>query len=170
MPVELDLLAIERGSVTAPAGCGKTELIAAAAGLYTGERPLLILTHTNAGVVALRTRLRRAGVPASRTRVATLDGWAMRLIKTFPARSGHAPERLLIRNARQDYPAIREAARSLLASGHLDRVMHATYGRLIVDEYQDCGLPQHQMVCELSRQLPTCVLGDPMQAIFGFSG
>jgi hypothetical protein len=170
MPPEIDLLAIERGAITAPAGCGKTELIAAAAAAYDGAKPLLILTHTNAGVAALRGRLRRAGIPGSRARVSTLDGWAMRLIGTFPQRSGHPPDLLALRTPRTDYPAIRQAALGLLASGDLDDVISASYARLIVDEYQDCIQPQHQLVCQLSQRLPTCVLGDPMQAIFGFAG
>lgn len=170
MRPEIDLLAIERGTITAPAGCGKTELIAAAAAAYDGTKPLLILTHTNAGVSALRGRLRRAGIPSSRARVSTLDGWAMRLIAIFPQRSGHAPGLLALRNPRMDYQAIRQAALGLVASGHLDEVINASYARLIVDEYQDCIQPQHQLVCQLSQRLPTCVLGDPMQAIFGFAG
>ena len=51
---EVDLLAIDRGSVTAPAGCGKTHHIAEALTRHGDGKPILILTHTNAGVVALR--------------------------------------------------------------------------------------------------------------------
>jgi superfamily II DNA or RNA helicase len=52
-PIEIDLLAIERGTVTAPAGCGKTQLIANALARHRGNKPILVLTHTNAGVAAL---------------------------------------------------------------------------------------------------------------------
>ncbi len=86
-----DLLAIDRGIVTAPAGCGKTQLIAEALTRHTATKPILVLTHTNAGVVALRGRLDRAGVPSKAYRLSTIDGWAMRLISTFPARSAHEP-------------------------------------------------------------------------------
>jgi DNA helicase-2/ATP-dependent DNA helicase PcrA len=41
---------------------------------------------------------------------------------------------------------------------------------LLVDEYQDCILPQHAIIDGLAEVLPTCVFGDPMQAIFGFAG
>jgi DNA helicase-2/ATP-dependent DNA helicase PcrA len=74
MEPEIDLLAIERGTVTAPAGCGKTHLIAAALSRKGGPKPVLVLTHTNAGVAALRGRLDRAGVPSSAYRLATIDG------------------------------------------------------------------------------------------------
>ena len=56
---DIDLLAINRGTVTAPAGCGKTHLIAEALTRHGGSKPILVLTHTNAGVVALRGRLDR---------------------------------------------------------------------------------------------------------------
>ena len=100
MPPELDLFAADRGSVTAPAGCGKTHLIADTLSLHDGVRPILILTHTNAGAAALRLRLQRARVRASAYRVTTIDGFAMRLIASFPLRSGHEPRILEIGDAR----------------------------------------------------------------------
>lgn len=170
MPPEIDLLAIERGSITAPAGCGKTQLIADTLIAHTQDKPVLILTHTNAGVAALRARLKRAGVSNTAYRVSTIDGFSMRLIGKFPARSRHNPQLLQLNNPKTDYPAIREAARQLLNSGHLAHPLRSTYARLLVDEYQDCNLPQHGIVSGLAQLLPTCVLGDPMQAIFGFPG
>lgn len=167
---EIDLLSIDRGSVTAPAGCGKTHLVAAALANHRGAKPILVLTHTNAGVAALRGRLTRENVPSSSYRLATIDGWAMRLLGTFPQRSGHDPAILSVSNARNDYPAIREAARGLLAAGHIHDVLAATYDRLIVDEYQDCSVPQHEIVTHAASSLRTCVLGDPLQAIFNFAG
>jgi hypothetical protein len=128
-----------------------------------------VLTHTNAGVAALRQRLERAGIKPDRFRVSTIDGWMMRLISTFPARSGHDPDILRLTQPRQDYPAIRTAALGLLTAGHVVDVIRASYAHLIVDEYQDCTIAQHQIICALSASLPTCVLGDPMQAIFGFA-
>ena len=80
---EIDLLAVERGRITAPAGCGKTQLIANALARHMGPKPILVLMHTNAGVGALRARLDTAGVPHARYRLATLDGFAIRLIRTF---------------------------------------------------------------------------------------
>lgn len=170
MPPELDLFAVDKGSVTASAGCGKTQLIADTVGQHAGSKPILILTHTNAGVAALRARLQRAGIPSSRHRIATIDGFAMRLIGKFPIRSGHNPRILEINDAAHDYPAIRDAAWRLLHAGHVNDVLRATYSRLLVDEYQDCNLAQHSIVAWTAQVLPTCVLGDPMQAVFGFAG
>jgi hypothetical protein len=167
---EIDLLGVKRGAVTAPAGCGKTQLIADALSQYGGAKPILVLTHTNAGVAALRGRLDRAGVPGSRYRLATIDGFAMRLISTFPRRSGHDPAILELLRPADDYTAIRETAVRLVDGGHLNDVLRATYERLFVDEYQDCSLVQHALTACVADVLPTCVLGDPMQAIFGFKG
>jgi hypothetical protein len=169
-PAKIDLRAIARGTVTAPAGCGKTQLIAYALADHRGSKPILVLTHTNAGVAALRGRLARAGVPTNAYRLSTIDGWAIRLISTFPGRSAHDPEILRLAAPARDYPAIRDAAWKLLLAGHVSEVLKASYAHLIVDEYQDCSVPQHYIVNSLSLILPTCVLGDPMQAIFGFRG
>ncbi len=170
MPPEIDLFAFNRGSITAPAGCGKTQLIADTIGLHTGPKPILVLTHTNAGVGALRARLQRAGVPGSAYKLSTIDGFAIRLIGKFPSRSGHNPSILALDNPNQDYPAIRDAAWRLLQAGHVNDALRATYSRLVVDEYQDCNLRQHAIVDWAAVVLPTCVFGDPMQAIFGFRG
>lgn len=166
----VDLLTINRGAVTAPAGCGKTYLIADALKRHCGTKPILVLTHTNAGVAALRGRLDAFGVPSTRYRLATLDGWAMRLAATFPLRSEIDPATLRLGNPDANYPAIRNAATTLLAGGHVADVVGASYAQLIVDEYQDCSQRQHAMVTWLAQTLPTCVLGDPLQAIFGFGG
>jgi AAA domain len=167
---EIDLLAVDRGLVLAPAGCGKTQLIADTLRRHEGSKPILVLTHTNAGVAALRGRLNRAGVKASAYRLSTIDGWAMRLISTFPARSAHDPRILQLTRPATDYPNIRVAAANLLNAGHVNDVLAASYARLLVDEYQDCSIRQHAIVYYASAVLPTCVAGDPVQAIFGFGG
>jgi DNA helicase-2/ATP-dependent DNA helicase PcrA len=170
MAIEIEILSIARGSVTAPAGCGKTQLIADALSNHRASSPVLVLTHTNAGLAALRARLERAKVPTTSYRIATLDGFAMRLIAKFPQRSGHDPRILEVANPRADYPAIRSAAARLMASGDIAEALRSTYSNILVDEYQDCNEDQHTLVAWAAKVLPTCVLGDPMQAIFGFGG
>jgi DNA helicase-2/ATP-dependent DNA helicase PcrA len=165
---DVDLLAIDTGTVTAPAGCGKTHLIAKALTRHVGGKPILVLTHTNAGVAALRGRLDRASVPPKSYRLSTIDGWAMRIVSTFPMRSALAPGILNLANPTTDYPNIRVAAAKLLEAGHVNEILAASYARLLVDEYQDCSIRQHSIVAWAAQILPTCLLGDPMQAIFGF--
>lgn len=161
-------LAATTGLVEAPAGCGKTHSIVT--GLQQAgdmEAPWLVLTHTNAGVSALRHRLRRKGVPIDRWRVQTIDAWCIRLITSFPQRSGLDPK--ILDPAKPDYPGIRNCALELLAAGHLDEAIQASYSRIVVDEYQDCSTDAHQIICVLANLLPTVALGDPLQAIFDFA-
>ena len=154
---EIDLLSIRRGTVTAPAGCGKTHLIAESLTRHgDGKKPILILTHTNAGVAALRGRLDRAGVRPLAYRLLTIDGWAMRLVSMFPQRAAHDQSLLDLTNPATDYPNIRVAAARLLKAGHINDVLSASYARLIVDEYQDCSVRQHALVGFASNSLPTC--------------
>ena len=166
--LEVDLFSFDLGAVVAPAGCGKTHLIAETIKHYSGTKPLLILTHTNAGVVALRGRLDAAGVPTSNFRLSTIDGWAIRLVSTFPVRSSLNPELLKLSSPATDYPNIRAAAVRLVRDNHIGDVLKASYAGLVVDEYQDCSLRQHALIAFASTVLPTRVLGDPLQAIFGF--
>lgn len=168
--LEIDILTTQSGSVVAPAGCGKTQLIADSLRAMESGRPALVLTHTNAGRAALEQRLRLAKVPATAFRVATLDSWAIRLGQHFPARIGLASKVLRVERASSDYPAIRKATVKLLRGKHLDAPLQATYSRVLIDEYQDCDMDQHALAMALSRVLPVTVLGDPLQAIFDFSG
>jgi hypothetical protein len=170
MRPEIDLFATSSGSVTAPAGCGKTHLIAACLRDARFSKPVLVLTHTNAGAAALRSRLHRLGVSGSSFRVMTLDGFALRLARFLPVRSGLDPVVLELREKSKDYPAIRDAAVDIIRSGHISDPLRATYERVVVDEYQDCNRVQHALVLGLAELMPVAVVGDPMQAIFGFDG
>lgn len=167
-PPEIDIFQARLGSITAPAGCGKTQLIADALSQHTGNKPVLVLTHTNAGVAALRARLQRGGVRSSAYMVSTIDGFAMRLAVKFPLRTGLDTWVLELTKPNVDYPLIRGAVQGLLQAGHINDLISSTYSRLLVDEYQDCNIAQHCIVCSIAQILPTCILGDPMQAIFGF--
>jgi hypothetical protein len=161
---------IEHGSITAPAGCGKTHLVAKAIANHDESKlPLLVLTHTNAGVAALRKRVARLGANQKQARISTLDGWSLRLLKAFPLRSEIDPIHLELGNPKVDYPKIREGALNIILNDHIGGLIKATYSHLVVDEYQDCQPDQHQLIVGLSRYLPTCVLGDPLQSIFNFT-
>lgn len=163
MPDVDDLLGAERGCVIAPAGCGKTELIARAASKHTG-RPLLILTHTNAGLRALKDRLRRLRVPAGRAYVDTIAGWALRYALAYPTTSKHSNNDPV----GDEWDGVYRGVTALFDVPALRRVLSASYARLVVDEYQDCSKVQHALVCKLAATLPACVLGDPLQGIFDF--
>jgi len=168
MPNFSRLLEITRGTVTAPAGCGKTHLIAESLRNNPAKKPVLVLTHTNAGVASLRSKLNGLKVETSKYRLSTIDGWAIRLVSFFPMRSGIPSDALKLANPKRDYPLIREAAAKLLTGNHISDILQASYSHLIVDEYQDCSSYQHAIICGASHSLKTCVLGDPLQAIFNF--
>jgi DNA helicase-2/ATP-dependent DNA helicase PcrA len=108
------------------------------------------------------------GVPPKAYRLFTIDGWGMRLIATFPGRSGHDPNLLQLTRPGTDYPNIRVAAANLLKAGPIRDVINASYERIIVDETQDCSVRQLAIVYYASFDLPASILGDPMQAIFDF--
>jgi len=157
-----DLLGVRRGVVIAPAGCGKTQFLVGSVKVNPSGR-VLVLTHTRAGVAAIRERLRKAGVAQQSFRVATLDAWSAWLALRFPKTSGFVPT-----GTAADYGGARDAATALIREPCFQRLLASTYARLLVDEYQDCGNGQHAMVLALADAIPTLALGDPMQRIFTF--
>lgn len=159
-----DVLAARRGFVIAAAGCGKTELIADSVAASEGRT--LILTHTHAGVGALRARLRRKGVPPGRYSVETITGFSLRFAASYPEWSGWYGDK----PAGDQWGEVQAGARRLFSTGTVRRVLPASFERVLVDEYQDCTLDQHHLAVAIADLLPTVVLGDPMQGIFRFAG
>jgi DNA helicase-2/ATP-dependent DNA helicase PcrA len=155
----------QRGFVVAAAGCGKTEAIARAIA-KSSEGRQLVLTHTHAGVRALRDRLTRLKVPAHKYRVDTIAGWALRYATHYPGLSGLVDPR----PTRQEWRLVYGAATRVLRSSGLREVVAHTYAGMYVDEYQDCTRKQHLLIMELAELLPCRILGDPLQGIFGFKG
>jgi hypothetical protein len=152
-----------------PAGTGKTHLLAKTvfAAHAEGTRSL-ILTHTNAGVDALKKRLKRFGVPSSAFRVDTITGFAFSLARayatigdvTVPATPDWTESDSYIQGAIRVANAA--SIRTMLAS---------SFEYFFVDEYQDCNIRHHELVGVISVSIPkTVVLGDRLQGIFGFAG
>ncbi len=153
-----------RGAMIAPAGCGKTHVIATAVAKYGGGREL-ILTHTHAGVDALRGRLARMGVPAKAYHLDTIAGWALRLAAAFPGTS-----RLPTAEPRtnEEYSSVYVAAAHLLGLRPIQEIIRASYSGTFIDEYQDCTVAQHNLALALLDVLPCRIVGDPLQGIFDF--
>ncbi|WP_242352350.1 MULTISPECIES: UvrD-helicase domain-containing protein [unclassified Anaeromyxobacter] len=152
-----------RGHVVAPAGCGKTQLIALAVRQESGK-PQLVLTHTHAGVHAIRRRMNLLGVPANAYRLDTIAGWGLALASAYPRTS-----RLLDTDpVGAGWNEVYDAAARALRAPALRAVVRASYAGAYVDEYQDCTVRQHEMVLALADVLPCRVLGDPLQGIFDF--
>lgn len=153
-----------RGSVIAPAGCGKTEQVARSVLHSKGQR--LVLTHTLAGVDALRSRLRKAGAHQKQYQISTIAAWSLRIGNAFPLRSGLS----LTMPKDNEWNIVYEATVKLIESGCIDGIIKASYSGVFVDEYQDCARIQHNLICALANLIPCCVFGDPLQSIFGFRG
>lgn len=166
MPDELpNILArcVSKGYVIAPAGYGKTHLIALA--VKAGSNRQLILTHTFAGVNSIKSKMTKLGVPSSRYQVDTIASWSLRLCLAYPKTSGWKVEN----PTSKEWNKLYESCRGLLGKEFIRHVIASTYSGVYVDEYQDCSDLQHTLVCALADFLPCRILGDPMQAIFDFA-
>lgn len=152
-----------RGYLVAPAGCGKTHLIAQAVAHYRQGREL-ILTHTHAGVDAMRGRLKEMNAPSAASQVETIAGWALRYAAAFPSISGLETAK----PTGDDWDKVYQGAVRLLRNSPIGQVVRSSYSGVYVDEYQDCTTIQHELVLELAKLLPCRILGDPLQGIFDF--
>jgi hypothetical protein len=154
-------------SVELPAGTGKTHLLAATAcQLADADSRVLILTHTNAGVHAIRRRLVDLGVSRGCT-ISTIASFAFSLVRPYPQLAGLEVTDYPVP---EDSAAYVQAATRVASARHIQRVIAASFSHLLVDEYQDCSLDQHAFICAIASAVPAAgVLGDPMQAIFGFA-
>lgn len=157
------LIGAERAFVIAPAGCGKTQLIAEAVRLDVEHRSL-VLTHTHAGVDALRKRIKELGADTSTYEVNTIAGWSLRLSASFPHTSGIVTQRPV----NEQWEAVYTAAADMLSIEAIKKVVRASFDSVYVDEYQDCSLTQHEIILKLADILPTRIVGDPLQGIFDF--
>ena len=159
-----DLFALGNAAIVAPAGHGKTEIIAKVAAM---GRRALILTHTHAGVHAIRARIKRLGIPHARVAVDTIAGWCMRYAHAFP---GVAKPPDGMPQTGEQWNQLYRGTASALAVQAVREVIAASYDRILIDEYQDCQGLQHDLAIALSQVVPTLIFGDPMQGIFEFAG
>lgn len=158
------MLSWRSGAIEAPAGTGKTEQIAIAVSKLPGR--WLILTHTVAGVEAIRRRLKGYGATEERVHVDTISAWAYRWARAYPSGS-RLPREWSVKSA--DWSAVHVAATTLVVSGAISSVFAASYAGVFVDEYQDCSESQHNLVLALASVMRCYIFGDPLQAIFRFS-
>lgn len=152
-----------------PAGSGKTHLLASAvaAAAADGNRSL-ILTHTNAGIDALKRRLKSFGVSSSCYHIDTITGWAFSLVRAYSDIAGvSVPET----PDWTDSNVYIDGATRVAQARAIQGVHAASFSYFFVDEYQDCNTRQHALIVAISASVPaTIVLGDRLQGIFGFGG
>lgn len=160
----LNLSKLPNSAIVAPAGHGKTELLAKLAACHKRS---LILTHTHAGVHVIRSRLKRMGIPQSKVAVDTIAGWSMRYTHAFPKVS--KPSIGMPSNS-AEWEQLYTGCIDALDVRAIQDIVKSSYDRIMVDEYQDCNQQQHALILKLSSIVPTTILGDPMQGIFEFAG
>ncbi len=150
------------GFVESPAGCGKTEAIVRTVGMFC-THPQLVLTHTHAGVDALRRRFREHGIPTTKYHVDTIAGWCWGWVRRYPSNGGYLGSISIA-----VWDDVYLSMTNLLRKDFIRKGIVNSYGGIIVDEYQDCTASMHQLAVELKQILPCRVLGDELQGIFGF--
>lgn len=154
----------QNAAIVAPAGHGKTEMITDLVNKLSGKK--LVLTHTNAGVDALQQRMSRKNISKEKYYLSTISSFCMKWCDAYPNTAGIDSSVKMTDN--KYYAMVHTGAARIFQNEWARKVIEATYSCIIVDEYQDCVLVQHQIFVELNKTLPVYVLGDPLQAIFGF--
>ncbi len=118
-----------------------------------------------------------------------LEAWWRAKVSAFRQTMAVAPERedefddrlpaivagyeaALRRRRRLDFDDMVILALQLIErDSHVRAVLGAKYPGLVVDEYQDLGLPLHRIVLSLMKNgVRIFVVGDPDQSIYGFAG
>lgn len=151
-----------KGYVIAPAGYGKTHLIARA--VQAAGRRQLVLTHTYAGVNAIRRKMQLLRIPTAQYQIDTIASWALRTCLYFPKTSKWKKDH----PTGKDWGKLYSICTAMLDRPFVQHMIKCSYGGVYVDEYQDCSQQQHDLVEALAKLLPCRLLGDPMQAIFDF--
>ncbi|MCZ2112210.1 MAG: UvrD-helicase domain-containing protein [Dehalococcoidia bacterium] len=157
------MLGSRRSFAVAAAGCGKTELLGQLVADHRSGRQL-VLTHTHAGVAAIKKRLADMRVPPDKFHLDTIAGWCLRYGAAYPAISGYRPGAEADPDWTATYPGAEKVCRTALGK----KVIGESYSGVLVDEYQDCSLKQHALVSALAECIPCRGVGDPLQTIFGF--
>ena len=158
-------LSADKSMVIAPAGYGKTHTIAEAIAAYKGEKKVLVLTHTHAGIASLKKKFDDLHIPSSKYHLDTICSYALVLTKTYHINKDEIPTEAQT-SAMFNFAV--EHATKILHAKPIKSLLNAKFDHLIVDEYQDCTESQHRMIMEMSVTLKTHLLGDPLQGIFGF--
>ena len=150
--------------IVAPAGHGKTEMIADI--VKMSDDSILVLTHTNAGVEAIKKRLLKKGLVQSKIHVGTIAGFCQKWCFSYPKTACIDPTLSRFDNSDAYYAQLYSGSKRLFSNAWARQILLASYKAIIVDEYQDCILEQHAIFLSLNIDIPVWVFGDPLQGIF----
>lgn len=156
-----EFLSQEKSLLIAPAGYGKTYTIVQCVNKANGKS--LILTHTHAGVAALKNALKEQQIDKKHYEIETITSYAQKYVKAY------CEETLPDITDDNYWIFILEKAESIFKNTHIKDVIKQTYSHLFVDEYQDCTISQHKVILAVSESIPTHILGDPLQGIMDFN-
>lgn len=165
-----ELISTNTAAIIAPAGHGKTEMLAEIVERSSGK--LLLLTHTNAGVDAIKKRMNKKNISSIRYNVETIASFCIKWCNSYCSTCNidKSLSPLVKGQANAYYSQFYSGAITLFSKNWIGSVLRATYSRVIVDEYQDCTLEHHNIMLQICKHLPLIVFGDPMQGIFSFAG
>lgn len=155
-------LAYNKSLLISPAGYGKTYTIVECIKKVEGKS--LILTHTHAGISAIKKRLKIEGISTEEYQVETITSYAQKYVKSY-----YTGNDLPKQDTKEYWPVILAKAEELFKNLHIKDVIKNSYKKLFVDEYQDCTLSQHKMILAISEILQTHILGDQLQGIMEFN-
>ncbi|HBG69670.1 MAG: hypothetical protein A2W93_12105 [Bacteroidetes bacterium GWF2_43_63] len=159
-----EFISTRRSIIIAPAGYGKTYALAKCLTITDSDKKQLIITHTHAGIAAIKEKIAKLNIPNSTFCIETINGFAQKYMLSFYS-NAIIPEQ----ESKNYFLFIIQNATELFKTKAVKRVLQSTYQNIFVDEYQDCTLSQHKMIMAISEYLPTHIMGDPMQGIFGFN-
>jgi superfamily I DNA/RNA helicase len=149
--------------LAAPAGYGKTFTIAECLKHTTGKQ--LILTHTHAGIAAIKEKIKKTPeIKSNQYSIETISSFAQKYVKAFYV-GDEFPAQELSKNY---HKFVIDQAVHIFRTSPVQNILEASYKGLFVDEYQDCNIDQHSMIAAISNVLPTHILGDYLQGIFNF--
>lgn len=153
-------IANDNGIIIAPAGCGKTETIINIIKKHNSNKKVLVLTHTNAGVENVEERLKKKGISLSLCNVYTIASFCLKYVNSFKVCSQISDD---------SFDSIYNGMNKLLDNKHIKKVLTNTYSLMLVDEYQDCSLLQHEIIKKVSKIMNYKLFGDSLQKIYDFS-
>lgn len=157
----LDLfLSKSKSLLISPAGYGKTYTIVEC--VKKAPDKSLVLTHTHAGIAAIKKKLLSADVSKDKYQVETITSYAQKYVKSFY--TGEIPPI----NKANYWQFVLGKAEQIFKISHIKKIIKASYKNIFIDEYQDCTISQHKMILALADILPTHILGDPLQGIMDF--
>ena len=111
-------------------------------------------------------------VPNNKYTIFTIAGFCMLWCKSFPVLSELDPSLnpLNRKHSTLFYDQLYKGTNKILLHAWAQEILGNSFTGLIVDEYQDCLIEQHDIFFTVAKILPVRVLGDPMQAIFQWAG